>query len=660
MSESGAELGQEQGQEPGQEPGREPGRVYRRGLERWRAEQARLGRRFGWIAQLRLLLFAGMLGLLVAGLWQWSAPRWGLLAGAGACLLGFLVAAGVHERVVALRRRAAGLEAVNRRALARLGRDFEQLDELPAWPRPAAGLVRDLDLAGRASLWRLLGTARSPLGDALLADWLLQPAAPETIAARQRAVVELAGRLELRQELERLAGELPAAAAASEGLLAWAESPPWLLARPWLSWLARGLTAATLLLIGLDAAGVTGPALWLAPLLVNLVLSALCLGPLNRAFGRGEDAARVFGGYAGLLAAAGGADFADARLAELAAAMGDGRAGARRGLRRLERLLHLSEVRRSTLAAIIAQGLLLWDFHLLERLERWRLAAGGRLRGWLAALAELEALAALAALAHAQPDWARPDIAPRHEKLSARALGHPLLAPAACVTNDVSLGPAGSCLLVTGSNMSGKSTLLRAVGLDLILAGAGGVACAAAFSAPPAALVTSFRVTDALERGRSYFLAELEQLEAAVSRARQVAAAGEQVPVFLFDEILLGTNAQERRVAVERVLAHLLGLGAFGAVATHDLSLADAASLAGRLQPVHFREQYSERDGRVQMHFDFKLRPGLTPTTNALRLLAMVGLDEPDPHAAPGGGEEAPGGSEEAPGPRGCRGQAAD
>ncbi len=634
------------------ELGQEPGRVYRRELERWRDERARLGRRFGWIAQLRLLLFAGMLGLLVAGLWQWSAPRWGLVAGAGACLLGFLVAAGVHGRVAVLRRRAAGLEEVNRRALARLGRDFEALAELPDWPRPAAGLVRDLDLAGRASLWRLLGTARSPLGDALLADWLLQPAAPETIAARQRAAAELVGRLELRQELERLAGELPAAAGDGERLLAWAESPPWLLARPWLSWLARGLTAATLLLIGLDAAGVTGPALWLAPVLVNLVLTALYLGPLNRAFGQGEDAARILGGYAGLLAA-GGAEFADARLAELAAAMGDGSAGARRGLRRLERLLHLAEVRRSTLAAIMAQGLLLWDFHLLEQLERWRLAAGGWLRGWLAALAELEALAALAALAHAHPGWARPDVDPRHDRLAARGLGHPLLAPAACVTNDVTLGPAGTCLLVTGSNMSGKSTLLRAVGLDLILAGAGGVVCAAALRAPPAALVTSFRVTDALERGRSYFLAELEQLEAAVSRAREVAAAGEQVPVFLFDEILLGTNAQERRVAVERVLAHLLGLGALGAVATHDLSLADAESLAGRLQPVHFREQYSERDGRVQMHFDFKLRPGLTPTTNALRLLAMVGLDEPDPEAAPGG-------SEVPPGPRGRLGEAAD
>lgn len=604
--------------------------VYQQRVERFAAEQQALARRFGWLAHLRLVLFGATVGLAVAGLWDLSAPRPGFLIGAGLALVGFIVAIGVHARVEARRLRAAGLMVINQQALGRLARDYDALPAPRAWPVEDSATVRDLDLAGHASLWHLLGRARTPLADRTLAAWLTEPAEPDRIGARQIAVAELAPELDLRQELQWLATDLASQPGDLDALLTWAESGAWLTKRPGLLWFARAMTVVTVALLGLDLVGLTGPSLWLLPVLINLLTTGLCLGRLNRAFSQGENANGTLWRYADLLAQAAAGPTQAPRLGELSAAMGEQAQGAQRWLRRLDRLLNLADVRRSTLAAVLAQGLFLWDFHVLDRLERWRARAGGQVRGWLTALAEFEALASLAGLAHDHPDWAVPDVAQGNDRVSAEALGHPLLSPADCVTNDVEVGPAGTCLLVTGSNMSGKSTLLRAVGVNLSLAQAGAVVCARRLATPPVQLGTSFRVTDALDKGVSYFMAELMQLKAAVERARRVAKAGARVPVFLFDEILLGTNAEERRVAVERVLHHLLDLGSFGAVATHDLSLADAEGLSDRLVLVHFREQYSEVDGQPAMSFDYRLRPGLTPTTNALKLLALVGLDEPD------------------------------
>ncbi len=600
------------------------------------AEQRELTRRFGWIAHLRLALFVAAAVLVVAGLWDLSAPNPGLLVGAGLALLGFGVAVGVHARVEARRSRATGLAAINQQALHRLARGFDDLDPPRAWPGEDSALVRDLDLAGHASVWHLLGQARTPLGDARLASWLTDPADPEEIRARQAAVAELIPTLDLRQEMEWLASRMAAEPQDPSALLAWAEGRAWLSKKPWLLWHARIMAVLTVSLLVLDLLDVIGPALWLGPVLLNLLTAARYLAPLNAAFSQGSNAHGALWRYADLLAAAAGRRYHAPRLAALADTLGERAEGAQRWLRRLDRLLNLADVRRSTLAAVLAQGFVLWDFHVLDRLEHWRSQAGGQVRGWLDALSEFEALASLAGLAHAQPDWAVPEVDPDRDRVSAEGLGHALLAPGACVANDVTLGPAGTCLLVTGSNMSGKSTLLRALGVNLCLAQAGAVVCAARLSTPPVELGTSFRVTDALDEGVSYFMAELMQLKAAVERARRVAQAGARVPVFLFDEILLGTNAEERRVAVERVLHHLLELGALGAVATHDLSLADAEGLSDRLVLVHFREQYAEVDGQPSMSFDYTLRPGLTPTTNALKLLAMVGLDEPAGPAEPG------------------------
>ncbi len=274
----------------------------------------------------------------------------------------------------------------------------------------------------------------------------------------------------------------------------------------------------------------------------------------------------------------------------------------------------------------------LWDIHLLWQLERWQRVAGQHAHEWLTALGELEALCALATLTYDHPEWTFPEVVVMEMPvLQARAIGHPLLPPERCVRNDVSVGPPGTFLLVTGSNMSGKSTLLRALGVNIALAQAGGPVCAASLRIPPITLATSMRVQDSLEAGVSYFMAELQRLKSVVDAAEQ-ARSTERVLFFLLDEILHGTNTVEQQIAARQIISYLLELGAIGAVSTHDLTLADSPELADHSTTVHFTETLTREHGHPQLHFDYRLRSGLATSTNALALVEIVGLPAPVHH----------------------------
>jgi len=246
--------------------------------------------------------------------------------------------------------------------------------------------------------------------------------------------------------------------------------------------------------------------------------------------------------------------------------------------------------------------------------------------GWIRAMGEAEALVALGGLAHDHPTWAFPTFdSPSGEGIQAQGLGHPLLPQDRCVRNDVELPGPGRLLLVTGSNMAGKTTLLRAVGTNQVLALAGAPVSADMFRTRILIPWTTMSVRDSLEEGVSFFLAELHRL-------RRVVGAAESAPVlYLLDEILQGTNSAERRTAARIVLDRLLKTESIGAVTTHDLTLADTESLRQRSVDVHFREDVETVDGRRTLTFDYRLRPGPATSRNALLLLEMVGLGSVKP-----------------------------
>jgi hypothetical protein len=572
------------------------------------------------LSRLRLATFLGGVALSWWGI-NHSAPPAIVL---GVALIAAFAALVVwHARVIDAVERADAARDVNAAALARLDRDWASLPEVP--PPPSLDLndhpyARDLDVFGHASLTKWLGPAATDSGTLRLFSWLLSPADPEVVLARQMAVRELGAKLEWREILstEGHLGRLEPSEL--DAFLSWLEgshpSPLWLRSVVVL------LTALIWMLIAAQAIGIVSAGLWLLPLTVGIVLSFIYARSTYAVFDRVSLGDRALRRYAAMIAHATSEEWASPELLRLQQAL---RAGgqAPAAIRQIARLSEWSELR--TGAALLhfpIQAVTLWDFHLLFAMERWRSRCGIHTPGWLDALAEIDALSVFATIAHHEPDWALPRVDRSRQRLHATNLGHPLIAANRRVANDVEVGPPGSVLLITGSNMSGKSTLLRAIGLNIVLAEAGAPVCATGFSTPSAALYTSIRVQDSLELGLSYFMAALARLKAIVDAAES-RTGHERVLVYLLDEVLQGTNSIERAIAVRAVARHLLDAGAIGAMTTHDLGLAEEEPLLSTGKLVHFTEHVGA-DG--QMSFDYRLRPGLATSRNALRLMQLIGI----------------------------------
>ena len=594
-------------------------------------------RRSSLISRARLVVFLAAVSILIWTLTRDADPLRLFVAATLFVIFGILVA--WHARVEDRAAWHDALRLVNIRALARVERRW---DDLPAGDAPASvdlthhPYAIDLDLFGRASLFQWLGPAATPGGSVRLAAWLLAPAPPDDVRARQLAVGELAPMDDWREQLAAH-GVFAKDARQHEldAFLAWAEEHPsidfaigavpgmhvTIFFGP-IRILVYILTAAIWILLTLFLTGIVDAALWLIPLVIGLVLS-FAMGPrIYREFDRAGAGQQALARYAGLFEHAAGASFETPALRALHERLSAGGVAAPGCMRRLNRILGFAELRRT--AALLhfpIQALTLWDFHVLFALDNWRRVAGHRVRVWMEALGELDALAALATSRRDNPEWSVPAI-DEHPIFSAEALGHPLIAAARRVSNDVEVGPPGTLLLITGSNMSGKSTLLRAIGLNAVLAQAGGPVCAVRLRMPWSELQTSIRIQDSLELGLSYFMAALARLKGVVDAAERPREG--RVLMYLLDEILQGTNSSERDIAVRAVARHLLDARAIGALTTHDLNLAGEEPVKSSARLVHFTETVNDAGA---MRFDYTLREGLATSRNALRLMQMIGID---------------------------------
>ena len=606
--------------------------IYRERSERFARERDGATARARRLEHARLATFLAVIVPFVLPL----PPTYstGLIRAASALLFVAVFVALVLQdnRARRLRRRYAVLVSVNDEARSRLARDWDAVPENGPVPATDEHLyAEDLDIFGHASLFKLLGSVSTPSGRATLIDWLLAPAGPEEIRDRQAAATDLAPRLELREELAARGRLLSGKRAADvDGLLSWAEGAPWLGRRRWLIWTAYVLPMVTLTLIALNAKGVLGYYWWFAALSFGLVLTYTKGREIHRIFDRAFAREAKFREYAELFRMVSATSFDAPRLLSIQSDLTAAGLSAHQQMARLNRLRQLADAR-FNLLYVPLQALTLWDIHVLGRLERWQRVAGPHARGWLTALGELDALSALASLKHDNPDWAFPEVTDEAQPvLDASGLGHPLLRRDVRVANDVRVGPAGTFLLVTGSNMSGKSTLLRAIGANVVLACAGGPVCASSMRLPPVTLRTDMRVYDSLEHGLSQFMAELERLKRVVAAAHEIRRDGRHTLLYLLDDMLQGTNSAERQIAARRIIQHLLAAAAIGAVTTHDLALADTEELSSAGRPVHFTETLSEGPDGPQLSFDYRLRPGIATSRNALKLLEIVGLDSSD------------------------------
>ncbi len=571
---------------------------------------ARLERIDARFAHARLAVFVAAGAAAWLAWWGRAISPWWVLVPAAA----FLALAVAHDRTLRALARARRAAAFHEDALARLA------GTPPAAGPTGAALARedhayaqDLDLFGDRSVFHLLCTARTRPGEERLAAWLLSPAPPAAARARQRAVADLAPRLDLREELAVL-GEDVRAGVDAAALEAWGRAPRELGAP------AAALAAAS------AAASITGVALWAwgvgpLPFALAIAIAALLRRSMRDRLARVLDSLDRPSAELALLSLVLGRlerePFADAHLTAQQARLHAGAAPASARIARLTGIAARVEWARNQFFAPIAY-LLQWTPLHAVAVERWRATSGHAVGSWLDAVAELEALSALAGYAHARPAHVFPeivDLAPGAGPfLEADALRHPLLADA--VPNDVRLGGAGpAALLVSGSNMSGKSTYLRTVGVAAVLAQAGAPVPAARCRLTPLAPGATLRIQDSLQAGRSRFYAEITRL-----RLLQDLARGPVPLLFLLDEILHGTNSHDRRIGAAALLETLLAAGAIGLVTTHDLALTELAG--GRLANAHFEDQV--RDGEIA--FDYRLRAGVVTHSNALALMRAVGL----------------------------------
>ncbi len=592
-----------------------PNEEYQRRLAERRTVAIREQKLFRSIGNARLatgIIGVGMcffvFGEVLISFWWLAVP-----------LVLFFILVVIHARVVERGERANRAVLFYERGLERLENRWMGKGETgDRFRNPSHLYAEDLDIFGKGSLFELLSTARTRSGEDALAQWLLAPATREEAAARQEAVLELQPGLDLREELAVL-GEAVRSNMDPEAVARWGEAPEVLFPKG-APVIALILGASVVVTFALYMAQVTSRTPFLVALLIELGYAFFLGSRTLRVSAAVSSPARDLALLGKLLQRLENEPFRAPLLERMQAELKASGLVASEEIGRLRRLVARLDWQRNLFFTPIAMAIL-WGAQVAMALERWRRRSGPHIRAWIAGVGEFEALFALAGYSHEHPGNIFPELKDVDGGwFEAAGLCHPLMPESQCVPNDLRLGGEKlRLLIVSGSNMSGKSTLLRSMGLNTVLAWAGAPVCATQMVISPLAVGASIRVLDSLQDGRSRFYAEITRLREIVNLA-----AGPRTVLFLIDELLSGTNSHDRRIGASAIVRTLIDRGAIGMITTHDLALAHIAEdLAGRAANVHFADSFE--DGRL--HFDYRLSPGVVERSNALDLMRSVGLE---------------------------------
>lgn len=561
------------------------------------------------------------LAVIVAGLatlWlaaeHYLSPYWLILpAGLYAILTTF------HELIIRARTHAEIAAAFYRRGIARMEDRWAGTGEQGERFRdPKHIYADDLDLFGRGSLFELLSTARLPMGEIRLAQWLCSPSPKDKVIERQGMVGGLREKLDLREDLA-VTGEDLRVQLNPESLIGWSEGAPVLPSGLWrIASLVLAICATGTLVYGLATSRYL-------PILIILLIEAFVRRLLHpkadiTVDGLSTNAEGLIL-FSKILKKLEDEPFSSPRLQEFAAELHRSGERASQAILKLAHIVSWVDGRHSLLGHIVELPLL-YTVQLGYAAQSWRSRWGGRMRAWVDLTGEMEALLSLATYSSEHPNDPFPEfVQPENSSafFDGQELGHPLIPSAKCVRNSVRLDGSIRALLISGSNMSGKSTLLRTIGINTVLAMAGAPVRAKSLQLTPLAIGTRIRSVDSLQEGRSSFYTEILQIRKVFELVK------EGTPLlFLFDELLEGTNSNDRRIGAEGLLRALLGHGGIGIVTTHDLALTEITkSLGDFIHNKHFQDHVE--DGK--MRFDYKLQEGVVAKSNAIALMRMIGLD---------------------------------
>lgn len=564
----------------------------------------------------RLIFFLAALGFsLLTGTWYWWA---GLLA--------FLVFMGIfyqfvrwHLGIARKQEHAENLSRVNREEQAALNYDFGDFYFDAPVMGPEHPYAADLDIEGRFSLVQMLNRAGTTLGRKALRDFLCYPAGLDEITSRQVAVKELAPQLDWRQELQARGMETSDDPAHVEGLENWLKEKNLFAEVSWLK-IARLVIPLWTLIAAIAIAPSLSWTLRLLLLLPAAWVIKRTLPEVNRIHEMTRKAGEVLNRYAGILSHIESGNYESEWLKTRAQALTTDDSTASEGLKKLAYIISQLDVRYNVFTILLNLSFL-WDLQWVYRLERWKARYGDHLLDWFGSMQSFEAISSFANTAYNNPDWAYPEIVPEGD-FESLELGHPLIAPEKRVCNDFSIPTSGHIKLITGSNMAGKSTFLRTVGINIALAMAGAPVCAARMRSPLLIPYTSMRTQDALHDNTSSFYAELKRLKFIIEAVEQQ-ESGKHQPFFILDEILKGTNSEDRHTGAKALIQQLVKAGGTGLIATHDLELGKLeASYGGALENLCM--EVSIEAG--QLSFDYKLKKGVSRSFNATLLMREMGI----------------------------------
>lgn len=537
---------------------------------------------------------------------------------AGAMLIAFMVVFILHERMLKKQRFNNSYILALEQELEACNGQYASFDGGVEFSDPAHIYATDLDIFGDHSLFQALNRTTTSLAKSTLSAWLLNPLLKKKeILLRQEAIKELSSKPEWRLHMRTyglLAEESPNDL---DSLFEWLKLKPLFSGKGFLaaSWLIPVLSATSIVLL---ATGTITYQLFLIYLLMVLGFSGIYTKRINHRHMMIGRKVALLVKYAMRFGMAENTPFESELMQKHQQSLQQNHQTASGSIHKLGRITASLDTRLNLLMGFVLNFLLLWDIRQMRRLEQWQQTHKDLAPQWFDTLAQTETLASIAAFSYANPEFIFPTIDESRFSISAENAGHPLIPAFERVNNTIQISGEGRFNIITGANMAGKSTYLRTIGVNMVLALSGAPVSAKSFTCFPAPIFTSLRTTDSLSSNTSYFYAELLRLKALIDRLN----SGEKLFILL-DEILKGTNSADKQAGSKALLTQLIGLNASGFIATHDLELGSlATTFPERVRNFHFE---SEINGN-ELFFDYKLKSGIAQNMNATFLMQRMGI----------------------------------
>lgn len=568
------------------------------------------------ISIIRLVVFAGGIILSVA------AFSWTVFAGiitSVVVLATFLFLLKLYAEESAKMTFFESLIKINNDELSALSGDYSSFDDGSEWIDPEHDFAHDIDLFGKDSLFRYLNRTVTGYGRELLAKWISDPyILRERISERQESVKELVSKLKWRQEFIAGGIDRPIEKHDLAGLEDWLSDRNLLLSPASKKAGVYFLTVSAVVSLCLVLSGIIAFGIFSGFFLLNLLITGFGLRHTNRVHSMVSKKYIFLSSFGRLVSSLENEKFSSRLMADIRNELSEGSGSAAGRIKKLSRIVQAFDSRLNIFVGFLLNGILLWDFHCVLALEKWKTESVNDIPRWFKLIGEADGLISLANHSFNNPGFVFPEVSETGLIFSAEKLGHPLISGDRRICNDFEIDSKGLIFIITGANMAGKSTFLRTIAVNMILAMAGATVCAEKMKFMPVRLFTSMRTTDSLSHNESYFYAELKRLKILKERLM----SGENL-FFILDEILKGTNSTDKSTGSKLFLKKIIETGGTGLIATHDISLGEMESeFPGKVLNRCFE---IEIDGE-KISFDFVLREGITKRMNAAILMRQMGI----------------------------------